>query len=175
MIQPCKDSDFAALHAIINDAASAYRGVIPADRWHDPYMSIEALRREIGLGVQFWGYREQGELIGVMGIQDVKDVTLIRHAYVRTRDRNKGIGTRLLHFLLRRASRPVLIGTWKAATWAIGFYKKNGFALVTEEEKDRLLKKYWTIPDRQIETSVVLVDQNWSRPKTEKQNAWFPR
>ena len=133
-------------------------------------MSAEELRLEISHGVQFWGCREQDEMIGVMGIQDVKDVTLFRHAYVRTKDRNKGIGTKLLHFLLPRTSRPVLVGTWKAAVWAIGFYQKNGFALVTEEEKNRLLKSYWTIPDRQIETSVVLVDRQWLQRRAKKQN-----
>jgi GNAT superfamily N-acetyltransferase len=171
MIFQCKDSDFETVLSVINDAALAYQGVIPADRWHQPYMSAEELRREINRGVQFWGYWEQEELAGVMGIQDVKDVTLIRHAYVRTKERNKGIGTELLHFLLRRTSRPVLVGTWRAAVWAVKFYQKNGFTLVTEEEKDRLLKTYWTIPERQIETSVVLAAPKWFREEAENRMA----
>jgi len=161
MIRPCTDSDVPSICAIVNDAAQAYKGVIPADRWHEPYMPMEELKEEISAGVKFWGYWDQTELIGVMGIQDVKDVTLIRHAYVRTRQRKKGIGTELLRFLLGQTSRPVLIGTWKAATWAIEFYRKNGFTVVTEEEKNRLLKTYWNIPERQVKTSVVLVDGKW--------------
>jgi GNAT superfamily N-acetyltransferase len=170
VILQCKSSDFEAVLAVINDAAMAYQGVIPEDRWHQPYMSAEELRREISRGVQFWGYWHQGELAGVMGIQDVKDVTLIRHAYVRTRERNKGIGTELLRFLLHRTSRPVLVGTWKAAVWAVKFYQRSGLTLVTEEEKNRLLKTYWTIPERQIETSVVLADRNWFQQKAEDRN-----
>jgi N-acetylglutamate synthase-like GNAT family acetyltransferase len=159
MIRPCRDIDFEAIYAIINDAAEAYRGVIPADRWHVPYMSREQLRQEIKSGVYFWGYTEEGELVGVMGIQDVDDVTLIRHAYVRTTKRKQGIGGKLLANLRNLTNRPVLIGTWAAATWAIRFYEKHGFRLVTAEEKDRLLKKYWSIPERQIETSVVLIEE----------------
>ncbi len=156
MIRPCDEPDFETVYAIINDAAEAYRGVIPEDRWHEPYMSSEELRREIASGVRFWGYEAGGELLGVMGIQDVEDVTLIRHAYVRTPSRNQGIGGRLLSELRRLTSRPILIGTWAAATWAIRFYERHGFALVTSEEKDRLLRRYWRIPERQVETSVVL-------------------
>jgi len=161
MIRRCKDADFEALYAIINDAAQAYKGVIPADRWHEPYMSKEELRWEIGRGIEFWGYEEEGKVQGVMGLQDVQDVTLIRHAYVRTLRRRGGIGGNLLRFLLAQTARPVLIGTWAAATWAVAFYRKHGFAVVTEEEKNLLLKKYWTIPERQIETSVVLADSKW--------------
>jgi N-acetylglutamate synthase-like GNAT family acetyltransferase len=160
MIRLCRDIDFEAIHSIINDAAEAYRGVIPADRWHEPYMSREELRQEIKSGVRFWGYEEGGKLVGAMGIQDVQDVTLIRHAYVRTDRRNQGIGGKLLAELRTLTGRPILIGTWAAATWAIRFYEKHGFRLVTPEEKDRLLKKYWSIPARQIETSVVLAEQS---------------
>ena len=161
MIRPCRGHDFEAMFTIINDAAEAYRGVIPADRWHDPYMSQEELRHEIACGVRFWGWEESGELVGVMGIQDVEDVTLVRHAYVRTAQRSKGIGGRLLSELRTLTPRPVLMGTWAAASWAIRFYQKHGFQLVTPEEKDRLLKKYWSIPERQVETSVVLGDERW--------------
>ena len=156
MIRRCDDRDFESIHAIINDGAQAYRGIIPADRWTDPYMSSEHLRHEIDAGVVFWGDEEAGTLNGVMGLQDVQDVTLIRHAYVRTSSRGTGIGTRLLTHLRERATRPILIGTWTDAVWAIRFYEKHGFRLVGADEKSRLLKKYWTIPDRQIETSVVL-------------------
>ena len=127
MIRPCIDADFDAMYSIINEAAEAYRGVIPADRWHEPYMPVEELRHEIQSGVRFWGCEEDGELVGVMGIQDVQDVTLIRHAYVRTAQRSKGIGGKLLAELRKLTARPVLIGTWAAATWAIRFYEKHGF------------------------------------------------
>jgi mannose-6-phosphate isomerase-like protein (cupin superfamily) len=161
MIGPCGDTDFDTIHAIINDGAEAYRGVIPADRWHEPYMSQDELRHEIENGVQFWGYKDGGELLGVMGIQDVQDVTLIRHAYVRTTHRSRGIGGNLLAELRTLTARPVLIGTWAAAIWAVRFYEKHGFRLVTPEEKNRLLKKYWSIPERQVDTSVVLGDERW--------------
>ena len=156
MIRRCVDRDFESIHAIINDGAQAYRGIIPADRWTDPYMSSEQLQHEIDAGVVFWGYEEAGTLIGVMGLQEVQDVTLIRHAYVRTSSQGTGIGARLLAHLREGATRPVLIGTWADAVWAIRFYEKHGFRVVATDEKNRLLKKYWTIPDRQIETSVVL-------------------
>lgn len=159
MIRPCDDRDFEAIYAIINDAAGAYRGVIPEDRWHEPYMSKDDLQHEIQSGVRFWGYEENGELVGVMGIQDVQDVTLIRHAYVRTADRNRGIGGQLLSELRKLTTRPVLVGTWAAAVWAIRFYERHGFRLVSQEEKDRLLKRYWSIPERQVETSVVLAER----------------
>jgi N-acetylglutamate synthase-like GNAT family acetyltransferase len=158
MIRPCTDADFDSIYAIINEAAEAYRDVIPADRWHEPYMSREELRREIECDVRFWGYEEDRQLLGVMGIQDVQDVTLIRHAYVRTGKRGQGIGGKLLAELREKTARPILIGTWAAATWAIRFYERHGFRLVTPEEKDRLLKKYWSIPQRQVETSVVLAE-----------------
>ncbi len=158
MIRPCTADDFETVYAIVNDAAQAYCGVIPADRWKSPYMPREELRHEIDEGVVFWGYEDGGQLVGVMGIQDVQDVTLIRHAYVRTDRRNQGIGGKLLEHLYAQCTRPVLIGTWVAATWAIRFYEKHGFYLVTPEEKNRLLKKYWSIPERQVETSVVLAE-----------------
>jgi N-acetylglutamate synthase-like GNAT family acetyltransferase len=156
MIQKCQENDFETILAIINDAAHAYQGAIPADRWHEPYMSKEELRREIERGVEFWKNEDRGEALGVMGLQNIRDVTLIRHAYVRTTFRRQGIGGQLLQFLRNQTARPLLVGTWAAATWAIYFYQKHGFTLVGPEEKNRLLKKYWSIPERQIETSVVL-------------------
>lgn len=159
MIRPCIDTDFDAIAAIINDGAQAYRGVIPADCWTEPYMPEQELRHELAGGVVFWGFEENGELVGVMGIQDVAEVTLIRHAYVRTAYRRRGIGAALLSHLRGLAGKPILIGTWKAATWAIRFYQQHGFRLVAEDEKIRLLKKYWSIPQRQVETSVVLAEE----------------
>ena len=159
MIRQCNEDDFDAIYEIINDAALAYKGIIPEDRWKEPYMSIEELRHEIDEDVTFWVYEEDGKLIGVMGIQDVQDVTLIRHAYVCTEERNKGIGSKLLSHLRRMTDRPILIGTWADAVWAIRFYEKHGFRLVSTEEKNRLLKKYWRIPKRQVETSVVLAEK----------------
>ena len=156
MIAPCAASDFDDIYAIVNDAASAYRGVIPADRWHEPYMPREELRAEIDAGVVFWGLREEGRLVAVMGLQDVQDVALVRHAYTRTALRGRGAGAALLEHLKAHATRPLLVGTWKAATWAVRFYEKRGFRLVGDEEKDRLLKRYWNVPARQIEESVVL-------------------
>jgi GNAT superfamily N-acetyltransferase len=155
-IEPCTPADVPAIFEIINDAAQAYKGVIPADRWHEPYMPMADLESEIAKGVRFYGYRDDGELIGVMGIQDVKDVTLIRHAYVRTKSRRGGIGRALLEHLNTLSERPVMLGTWKAANWAIRFYEKNGFYVLSESEKNRLLRMYWTIPERQVEESVVL-------------------
>ena len=127
MIRPCAEADFETMYAIINDAAQAYRGIIPADRWHEPYMPREELRHEVDAGVRFWGYEDDGALVGVMGIQDVQDVTLIRHAYVYTARRGQGIGGKLLAHLRALADRPLLIGTWAAATWALRFYEKHGF------------------------------------------------
>jgi len=160
-IRPCTPDDLETVYAIINDAARAYRGVIPADRYREAYMPREELRHEVDAGVVFWGYEEDGELVGVMGIQDVQDVTLIRHAYVRTDRRNQGIGSKLLGHLCGKTARPVLVGTWADAVWAIRFYQKHGYHLVSPAEKNRLLKRYWSIPDRQIETSVVLADAKW--------------
>lgn len=162
MIRQCTDSDFETIYAIINDAATVYRGVIPEDRFKVPYMSQDELQHEIDDGVIFWGYEDAGELIGVMGIQTVQDVTLIRHAYVCPSEQHAGIGGKLLTELRQKATSPLLIGTWADASWAIRFYEKHGFRLVTPEEKNRLLKKYWTIPERQVETSVVLAEADAS-------------
>jgi N-acetylglutamate synthase-like GNAT family acetyltransferase len=159
MIRICDNADIATIFDIINDSAQAYRGVIPADCWHEPYMPETDLAQQIKSGVEFWGYTENGELCGVMGIQHVRDVTLIRHAYVRTSCRNRGIGVQLLTHLRGLTDKPILIGTWAAATWAIRFYQQHGFRLVAEEKKIRLLKKYWSIPQRQVETSVVLAEE----------------
>jgi N-acetylglutamate synthase-like GNAT family acetyltransferase len=165
MIRKGTDEDFEAIFNIINDAAIAYKGVIPPDRWHEPYMTKEELKAQIEDGVRFSCYVDNNEIIGVMGIQEKADVELIRHAYVRMKQRNKGIGTLLLRELIKDSSKPILIGTWKAADWAIRFYEKHGFCLVDEEEKNRLLKKYWSIPDGQVETSVVLVDEKYKKSK----------
>ena len=162
MIRKCDDHDFETIYEIINEAARVYKGIIPVDRWKEPYMPRDELGHEIDADVRFWGYEEGGKLLGVMGIQNVLDVTLIRHAYVRTAQQNRGIGGKLLSHLRTLTSRPILLGTWADATWAIRFYEKHGFRLVTAEEKDRLLKKYWAIPERQIESSVVLAEESWS-------------
>jgi GNAT superfamily N-acetyltransferase len=153
-------------HRIVNSAAQKYRGVIPADRWHDPYMPRHELEAEVAAGVRFWGYchsREGGNpiapLLGVMGLQDVRDVTLIRHAYVRPEAQGQGIGSALMRHLVPQTTAPLLVGTWAAATWAIAFYERHGFRLVTPEEKDRLLDRYWAIPARQRDTSVVLAHE----------------
>jgi GNAT superfamily N-acetyltransferase len=146
----------SVLH-VVNDAAQAYRGVIPADRWKEPYMSVEELKKEVESGVEFYGWLENNVLVAVMGIQRVKDVTLIRHTYVLARHQRRGLGETLLKHLLSLArTNEVLVGTWETAHWAIRFYEKHGFNLVPKEEADRLLRKYWNIPKRQIETSVVL-------------------
>jgi N-acetylglutamate synthase-like GNAT family acetyltransferase len=161
MIRQCTENDIPEIYEIINDSSQAYRGIIPEDRWHDPYMSREKLSLEIQDGIIFWGVEQNSRLIGIMGIQDKGEVTLIRHAYVRTKIRNQGVGTRLLRHLEILTNNPILIGTWADAVWAISFYQKNGYQLVTQEEKNRLLKQYWNIPYRQVETSVVLADQKW--------------
>jgi N-acetylglutamate synthase-like GNAT family acetyltransferase len=165
MMERSTTNDFKDIYEIINDAASAYKGVIPADRWHEPYMAEDELKTQIEDGVEFWCYKENGKTLGVMGIQDRQDVTLIRHAYVRTTSRNKGIGSKLLAHLVELTDKPVLIGTWTEATWAIRFYEKHGFRLLPEEEKNKLLVKYWTIPQRQVETSVVLASAEWKSPR----------
>ena len=154
-------ADFASMLAIINEAAQAYRGVIPSDRWHDPYMSAQELAREIADGIAFSVAEDDGRLQGVIGIQDKGDVALIRHAYVARDVQRKGVGTSLLRHVQGLAEKPVLIGTWADASWAIDFYRRNGFTVVSSGDKDRLLRKYWSIPDRQIETSVVLADRRW--------------
>jgi N-acetylglutamate synthase-like GNAT family acetyltransferase len=163
VIRRCRDDDFETIYSIINSAAQAYKGVIPQDRWNEPYMTQEELREEMETGITFWGYEDGSELVGVMGIQQVQDVTLIRHAYVRPDKQNRGIGGELLTALRQQTNYPLLVGTWADASWAIRFYEKHGFRLVTSEEKDRLLAKYWSIPKRQIETSVVLADKNWRK------------
>ena len=154
MIERC--TSLRDIAEVINDGAQAYRGVIPPDRWHEPYMPDEDLKRELAAGVSFWGYTEGQRLLGVMGLQPVADVALIRHAYTRTEAQGRGIGSALILKLKSLDSAPLLVGTWKAATWAIRFYERRGFTLVSDREKERLLRRYWTIPDRQVEESVVL-------------------
>jgi GNAT superfamily N-acetyltransferase len=157
MISRLQPTEFKSILHVINDAAEAYRGIIPEDRWKEPYMSAEELREEIESEVEFYGWMEDNVLVAVMGIQPVNDVTLIRHAYVLTNRQRRGIGEKLLRHLLSLArTSEVLVGSWEAAYWATRFYEKHGFRLVTREEKDMLLRKYWNIPERQIETSVVL-------------------
>jgi GNAT superfamily N-acetyltransferase len=157
-IRPCRDDERPAILAIVNAAAEAYRGVIPDDRWHEPYMDSRELDREVASGVAFWGYEADGALVGVMGIQPVDDVDLIRHAYVVPGGQRQGVGAALLLHLRGLTARRILVGTWAAAEWAIRFYRRNGFELVSPERKAVLLKTYWTISDRQIETSVVLAN-----------------
>jgi len=157
-----------ALLAIVNDAARAYRGVIPADRWHEAYMPRAELEAEIADGVEFWGAEEGGRLLGVMGIQDRGEVALVRHAYVASDAQRKGVGRALLVHVQGLANKPLLVGTWAAAEWAIEFYRRNGFALVPQVQKDALLRKYWSIPARQIETSVVLASRNPEPNRVEK-------
>ncbi len=153
--------EFETIYEIINDASIAYKGIIPEDRWKEPYMPKAELKIQITEGVEFWNFKENNEILGVMGIQHKQDVTLIRHAYVRTKARQKGIGGKLLNHLTSLTNNPILIGTWADASWAISFYKKHGFRLLAEREKNSLLKKYWSIPTRQIETSIVLASDNW--------------
>jgi GNAT superfamily N-acetyltransferase len=157
-IAPCEPSDVPLVFEIINESAMAYKGVIPADAWHEPYMPMAELTAEISRGVRFFGYRLERDLVAVMGIEDVKDVTLIRHAYVRPAHRRAGFGRALLAALCTLTERPVLIGTWKAATWAIRFYEKNGFAVVDGGKRKQLLDTYWAVPERQKEVAVVLAD-----------------
>ena len=147
--------------AIINDAAQAYRGVIPVDRWHEPYMPKDELTEEIADGVVFWVAEKAGHLSGVMGMQDKGEVALIRHAYIIPRMQRKGVGTALLHHVISLTSKPILVGTWAAARWAVTFYQRNGFTLLPEADKNTLLRRYWSIPERQIDTSVVLADGRW--------------
>lgn len=161
MIRQSTDEDFDAMLAIINDAANAYRGVIPADRWRKPYMPAHELKKEIREGVAFWVAEHDGRVVGVMGIQDKGDVTLVRHAYVVPTTQRTGVGTKLLRHATGLVDKPILIGTWAAASWAIDFYKRNGFNILPNAEKERLLRTYWSIPPRQVETSVVLADTRW--------------
>ena len=157
-IRPCRNDERDAILAIVNTAAEAYRGVIPADRWHEPYMDSRDLDGEIAAGVVFWGYEADARLIGIIGVQALRDVDLIRHAYVLPCNQRRGVGCALLRHLRDLSAQRMLVGTWAAADWAIRFYQRNGFELVSPEAKTALLEAYWTIPDRQIETSVVLAD-----------------
>jgi N-acetylglutamate synthase-like GNAT family acetyltransferase len=163
MMRRCDSHDFKLIWQIINDGARAYKGIIPEDCWTEPYMSRKELQHEIDEGVVFWCYKEAGTLAGVMGLQQVRDVTLIRHAYVRTDRQKRGIGTQLLSHLRHLVKGPVLIGTWADALWAIRFYERHGFQMVSKQEKDQLLRQYWTVPERQMETSVILADPPWRR------------
>ena len=156
VIRQCRDDETSTILAIVNAAAEAYRDVIPADRWHDPYMSAEQLQRDVAAGVDFWGYELEGALMGVMGIQAVRDVDLIRHAYVKPGNQRLGVGAALITHLRSLSTRRLLVGTWADATWAIRFYQREGFVLVPPSRTAMLLKSYWDIPERQIETSVVL-------------------
>jgi N-acetylglutamate synthase-like GNAT family acetyltransferase len=171
MIRQAEARDHAAMLAIINAAAQRYKGVIPADRWHEPYMPREEFDGEIAHGVRFWVVEDGGRVHGVMGIQDKGEVALVRHAYVDPGVQRMGVGTHLLRHVQGLMTKPVLIGTWAAATWAIDFYRRNGFTVVTPKQKDRLLRTYWSIPDRQVETSVVLADERWMEIERERQQA----
>ncbi len=163
-IRPCRDDERAVILDIVNLAAEAYRGVIPADCWHEPYMPAEELAQELAAGVTFWGYEAGGELAGVMGIQSVRGVELIRHAYVLPEHQRLGVGAALLEHLMDldpatgSQARSLLVGTWAAAEWAIRFYERHGFDLVAPERTAPLLRAYWTISERQIATSVVLAN-----------------
>ena len=162
LLREAEGGDFEAILAIVNDAARAYRGVIPADRWHEPYMEGDELADELAAEVRFWVAEDEGRVVGVMGLQDKGDVDLVRHAYVATTQQRRGIGAMLLRHIEALVDKPLLIGTWADASWAIDFYRRNGFALVAGADKDRLLRKYWSIPARQMETSVVLADRRWT-------------
>jgi N-acetylglutamate synthase-like GNAT family acetyltransferase len=161
LIRRSTEADVPAMLTIVNDAARAYRGVIPADRWHEPYMSADELASEIAEGVVFWVAEEEGRLVGVMGMQDKGEVALVRHAYVAPTTQRAGVGTRLLGHVEDLVDKPILIGTWAAASWAIEFYRRNGFTAVPTSHKNRLLQTYWSIPARQIEASVVLANGRW--------------
>jgi N-acetylglutamate synthase-like GNAT family acetyltransferase len=161
VIRPCTDQDLETILEVINDAAQAYKGVIPDDRFNEPYMPRDELTREIEHGVRFRVLEQDGRLLGVMGLQDIEEVTLIRHAYVRTTHRRRGVGSRLLRDLRSTAARPLLVGTWAAAHWAIAFYRRYGFEMVPHDRAPLLLRRYWSVPARQIETSVVLAEKAW--------------
>jgi N-acetylglutamate synthase-like GNAT family acetyltransferase len=171
MIRKSREADAPAMLMIVNAAAQAYRGVIPADRWHEPYMPAQELAKEIADGVVFWVAEEEGRLLGVMGIQDKGEVALVRHAYVAPGVQRKGVGTSLLRHVQKLTDRPVLVGTWAAASWAIDFYRRNGFAVVPDADKDSLLLRYWSIPARQVETSVVLADGRWTQAQQSSKGA----
>jgi GNAT superfamily N-acetyltransferase len=156
MIRPCGVADFTTILEIVNQSAMAYKGVIPSDRWHEPYFDSVDLALGIDKGIEFWVWEEKKQILGVMGLQRVEDVTLIRHAYVRPEMRGKGVGRALLSYLLHKAAPPILVGTWKAAYWAIRFYERNNFEIVPDDEGADLQRKYWKVPERQVEESVVL-------------------
>jgi N-acetylglutamate synthase-like GNAT family acetyltransferase len=170
LIRKSRTEDFETILALVNDAAQAYRGVIPNDRWHEPYMPAEELSSEIANGVVFWVVEDEGGVVGVMGLQDKGEVALVRHAYVETKAQRQGLGTSLLRHVEGLTDKPILIGTWTAALWAIDFYQRNGFTIVSNSEKDRLLRKYWSIPVRQIEESVVLADRKWMAAQSKGTN-----
>jgi GNAT superfamily N-acetyltransferase len=175
MIRKCTQDDLTTMYAIISDAAQAYKFVIPNDCWQDPYMPLDELKHEIEDGVVFWGIEEGGRLLGIMGIQDKGKVTLIRHAYVLTNRQNHGIGTQLLLHLEGMTKKPILIGTWAAAKWAIRFYEKNGYCLLSRIETEQLLKQYWNISVRQIVTSVVLANPVWAVANSIAENDIYPK
>jgi len=162
VIRQSRQSDLREMLAIVNDAAQAYRGVIPEDRWREPYMPRAEMDEEIAQGVEFWVAEDDGRLLGLMGIQDKGRVALIRHAYVAPDAQGKGIGARLLHYVTGLADKPFLVGTWADASWAIEFYRRNGFTQVPRPRSESLLREYWSIPARQVETSVVLADEKWA-------------
>jgi N-acetylglutamate synthase-like GNAT family acetyltransferase len=174
-IRPCTDLDFGEILEVINDAAQAYKGVIPDDRFKEPYMPPEELRRAVDDGVRFWRFERDRRVLGVMGLQEVADVTLIRHAYVRTAQRRAGIGGRLLEHLRSRSARPLLVGTWAAAGWAIDFYRRHGFEVVAPDEAAALLRRYWSVPERQTETSVVLAEKPSMRGHPGRPSEALPR
>ena len=156
LVRPCTEPDLPRMLEIVNAAAEAYRGAIPLDRWHEPYMSESELKADIAAGIQFRCCWEGDDLLGLMGIQPVRDVHLIRHAYVKPGIQRGGVGTILIEDLMANTGGQILVGTWAAASWAIRFYEKNGFTLVSRERTPDVLRTYWNIPERQIETSVVL-------------------
>ncbi|HEY6050353.1 MAG TPA: GNAT family N-acetyltransferase [Thermoanaerobaculia bacterium] len=160
-IRRSEEGDLPRILAVVNEAALAYRGVIPVDRWHEPYMSEDELARDVADGIVFWVAEDGGCLAGVMGIQDRGSVALVRHAYVAPMTQRRGVGTTLLRHVTSLTDKPILIGTWASASWAIDFYRRNGFSLLADDHKERLLRTYWSIPERQIETSVVLADGRW--------------
>lgn len=171
LIRKLREPDREAALAIVNEAAQAYRGVIPADRWHEPYMPADEFQGEIANGVVFWVAEENDGLLGMMGIQDKGEVALVRHAYVSPTLQRKGVGTRLLRHVEALTDKPVLIGTWADASWAIDFYRRNGFTIVSSAQKDALLRRYWSIPARQVETSVVLADGRWMQAHSKMESA----
>lgn len=158
VIRPCGPDDFDTVLAIINQAALAYRGAIPAELWHEPYMSAADLKTEIAAGVQFWGYQSDDGLSGAMGLQRMHDLDLIRHAYVLPGGQRRGTGGALLEHLRRQSRRRMLIATWSAASWALKFYRRHGFDPVSPARRAELLKAYWTMSDRRVEASVVLAN-----------------